>query len=86
MQTAETEREIREFIVKNFLFGRQDRLQEETALFGNILDSTGSIDLVMFLQERFGITVEDDEIAVPENFGTLKQVVAFVESKIQSKA
>jgi acyl carrier protein len=42
--------------------------------------------LVMFLQERFAITVEDDEVAAPENFDSLKNVVALVERKLRSKA
>ena len=86
MQTAEIEREIRDFLTKNFLFGRGEALQQDTVLSGGILDSTGAIEFVMFLQNRFDITVEDDEVAVPENFGSLKQAVAFVEKKIHSKA
>lgn len=85
MQTAEIESEIRDFIVTNFLFGRKEALRDDAELFGGILDSTGAIELVMFLQNRFSITVEDDEVGVPENFGSLKKAVAFVEGKIHSK-
>jgi acyl carrier protein len=86
MQTVEIESEIRDFIINTFLYGRKESFQDNAALFGGILDSTGAIELVMFLQDRFKITVEDDEIAVPENFDSLKHVVAFVEKKIHSKA
>jgi acyl carrier protein len=80
------EREIRSFIVNSFLFGREETLNDNAALLGGVIDSTGAIQLVMFLQEKFGITVEDDEIAVPENFESVTNVVAFVERKIQSAA
>jgi acyl carrier protein len=86
METAEIEHEIREFLVNNFLFGRAEALQDDAALFGGVIDSTGAIELVMFLQDRFVITVEDDEVAVPENFDSLKNVVGFVERKLRSKA
>jgi acyl carrier protein len=85
MQTAEIEREIRDFLITNFLFGRKEALQDDAALFGSIVDSTGVVELVMFLQNRFNIVVEDDEVAVPENFQSLKQVVGFVERKIDSR-
>lgn len=86
MQTAEIESEIRDYIITNFLFGRKEALRDDTALFGGIIDSTGAIELVMFLQNHFNITVEDYEVGVPENFGSLKQVVAFVERKLGRKA
>ena len=85
MQTADIRLEIRNFIAKNFMLGRKEELQDNAALFGGILDSSGAIELVMFLQDRFNITVEDDEVAVPENFGSVNQVVSFVEKKLQSK-
>jgi acyl carrier protein len=86
MQTTEIESEIRDYIITNFLFGRKEALRDDAALFGGIIDSTGAIELVMFLQNHFNITVEDDEVGVPENFGSLKQVVAFVERKLDRKA
>jgi len=85
MQKTEIEREIRTFLVNNFLFGRADALNDDAALLGGVIDSTGVIELVMFLQEKFSITVEDEEVAVPENFDSLKNVVAFVEGKLRAK-
>jgi acyl carrier protein len=86
MQKPEIEREIRAFLVDNFLFGRSDALGDNAALLGGVIDSTGVIELVVFLQDRFGIAVEDEEVAVPENFDSLSNVVAFVEGKLRSKA
>ena len=55
MQTAEIEREIQSFVVNHFLFGRTEALRDDAALLGGVIDSTGTIELVMFLQEHFGI-------------------------------
>jgi acyl carrier protein len=86
MQATEIEREIRKFIVDTFLFGRVEELHDDASLFGNVIDSTGAIDLVMFLQDRFAITVEDEEVVAPENFASLKNVVVYVQKKLDSKA
>jgi acyl carrier protein len=86
MQTADIKLEIRNFVANNFMLGRKEELQDDAALFGGILDSSGAIELVMFLQDRFNIAVEDDEVAVPENFGSVNHVVEFVEKKLHSKA
>jgi acyl carrier protein len=86
MQTADIEREMRVFLVNNFLFGRSDALDDNAALLGGVIDSTGVIELVMFLQEKFSITIEDEEVAVPENFESLRNVVGFVERKMQARA
>lgn len=86
MQTIEIEREIRSFLVDTFLFGNAEALRDDTALLGGVIDSTGAVELVMFLQNHFSITVEDDEVAVPENFDSVKSVVSFVEKKLRNKA
>jgi acyl carrier protein len=85
MQTTEIDREVRSFLVTNYLFGRPESLRDDQSLLGNVIDSTGAIELVMFLQERFSILVEDEEV-VPENFDSVKAVVAYVERKLVAKA
>ena len=85
MQTIDIKREIRSFLVDNFLFGRTEEWRDHVSLLGNVIDSTGAIELVTFLQDRFAITVEDNEV-VPENFDTLENVVAYVKRKLRSKA
>jgi len=85
MNRAEIEREVRNFLINNFLFGRADALPEDGSLQGEVIDSTGAIELVMFLQNSFGINVEDEEVAVPENFDSVKSIVHYVEKKLRSK-
>jgi acyl carrier protein len=85
MQTTDIEREIRKFLVDHFLSGRTEELRDDQSLLGTVIDSTGSLELVSFLQDRFGIIVEDEEV-VPENLDSVKNVVAYVAKKVQSKA
>ena len=85
MEIKDIEHDIRSFIIDKFLFGRAEELQDDQSLLGTVIDSTGSLELVSFLQDRFGIIVEDEEV-VPENLDSVKSVVAYVAKKVQSKA
>jgi acyl carrier protein len=79
---AEVSKEIREFIVEELLFGRGgDELSDEASLTDRgVVDSTGVLELVGFLEETFGIEVGDDEL-VPENLDSIKLIAAFVAEK-----
>ncbi|MDY6793062.1 MAG: acyl carrier protein [Thermodesulfobacteriota bacterium] len=78
----ETKEKIKTFIVENFLFGSEDGLKDETSfLEEGIIDSTGILELVTFLEEEFSIAVEDEEL-VPENLDSINNVTAFLERKI----
>jgi len=75
---------IKEFVVENFLFGDGDRLDEETSFFeSGIVDSTGVVELIAFLEETYGVKVNDEEI-IPENFDNLKNIGQFIERKRQN--
>jgi acyl carrier protein len=84
MQTTDIEQEIRTFLIENFLFGRSEALNDDLSLLGNVIDSTGVIELVVFVQERFTIAVDDEEVTT-DNLGSVKNVVAFVEKKLRNK-
>ena len=62
MQTTDIEREIRTFLVETFLFGRDEELRDDSPLMDKVIDSHGVVELVVFLQERFAIRVEDEEV------------------------
>jgi len=80
MQTTDIEREIRSFLITTFLFGRDEQLRDSDSLLGNVIDSTGALELVAFLQERFGINVDDEDV-IPDNFDSVKSVVRYVVKK-----
>ncbi|MBE0596470.1 MAG: acyl carrier protein [Desulfuromonadales bacterium] len=72
---------IRTFIIDNFLFGDDTRLQETTSfLEEGIIDSTGVLELVNFLEEEFGLIITDEEL-IPENLDSIERVEAFLERK-----
>jgi acyl carrier protein len=85
MQTTDITQEIRGFLAANFLSGRDEKLSNDEALLGNVVDSTGVVELVTFLQERFNITVEDDEVT-SENLGSVRNAVSFVEKKLDKQS
>jgi acyl carrier protein len=84
IQATEIEQEIRSFLTEKFLFGRNEALTEDVPLLGNVIDSQGVIELIVFLQERFDVTVDDEEVTT-DTFATLKTTVAFIEKKLRSK-
>ncbi len=84
MQTTDIEQEIRSFLTEKFLFGRSDTLNDDTPLLGNVVDSQGVIELIMFVQERFTIAVDDEEVTA-NNFASVKSVVAFIKAKLHER-
>lgn len=78
---SETRDKVRTFIVENFLFGDGDRLQDDTSfLEEGVINSTGVLELVLFLEETFDMTVEDEEVT-PDNLDSIEQIEAFVGRK-----
>ncbi|MCX7339302.1 MAG: acyl carrier protein [Hyphomicrobiales bacterium] len=73
---------VQAFVVENFLFGDHAHpLAGSDSLIENgVIDSTGVLELVAFLEERFEITMADSEI-VPDNLDSLDRIVAFIASK-----
>jgi acyl carrier protein len=82
MSTIQTE--IRQFVTDNFLFGQTDRQlrNDESFLESGIIDSTGVLELIAFLESRFGIAIADEEL-VPANLDSVDRVTNFVELKVQ---
>lgn len=80
---SETKDKIRAFIMETFLFDNDQALNDDTSLLDEgIIDSTGILELVSFLEEEFSISVEDDEI-LPENLDSIKNIVAYLERKLK---
>lgn len=77
------ETQIRDYILENFLFTSDNgQLQDDTSfLEEGIVDSTGVLELVMFVEQTFGITVEDEDI-VPENFDSVQQLARYTRLKL----
>lgn len=73
---------IREFIVESFLFGSPSaQLGDDASLLeSQIIDSTGVMELVVFLEQEFGITVDDSDL-VPENLDSVDRICSYLEGK-----
>ena len=80
-----SEKEIRQFIVDNLLFGQEDVAinDRDSLLQLGIIDSTGVLELVAFLEQRFGIKVDDEEL-VPANLDSIHDLVRFIDAKSRS--
>lgn len=77
----DTKQRIRQFLSDNILFGDAGHVGDDTSFLGEgIVDSTGVVELVLFVEETFGIQVDDDEI-VPDNFDTINNLAAYIEQK-----
>lgn len=78
----EFKKEIKEFVIENFLFGDGEMLKEDTDFFKKgIIDSTGILELICFLEESFDITIEDDDIT-QKNFSSVNSVNNYLTKKI----
>jgi acyl carrier protein len=79
---TDTVQPVRRFVVENFLFGRDEGLNEdESFMESGIVDSTGVLQLVAFLETTYEIKVDDEEL-VPENLDSIRSISAFLRSKL----
>ena len=75
--------QIREFIIENFLFGNSDGLNDDSSfLEEGIIDSTGVLELITFLEQEFSIKVDDEEL-IPENLDSINNISEFLKIKTQ---
>jgi acyl carrier protein len=74
--------EIRRFLLERYVpGGGSEALRDDDLLLeGGIIDSGSVMEVVAFLEERFGIRVDDDDLVV-ENFATLRDIAAFVAAR-----
>jgi acyl carrier protein len=73
-----TEQKLRQFITDNFFFDESELLGDASLTRSGIIDSTGVMEILLFLEEQFGIKVPDDEIT-PENLDTIDHLVRYVD-------
>jgi len=82
MQKSDIEGEVNTFVTTNFLAGRSLDLQPGDSLLDmGVIDSTGVLELVGYLEERFGIKVEDEEM-IPDNLESITNIASYVERKL----
>jgi acyl carrier protein len=78
--------ELRRFIVDNYLFGQDDDFSDDDSLLQKgIIDSTGVLEMVAFLEKSYRVEVEDDEL-LPENLDSINRLIRFTEKKLHAAA
>ena len=81
MPTIETD--VRGFVTDNFLFGRKNVSLggDDSLLEQGLIDSTGVLELVSFIENKFEIKVEDDDL-VPDNLDSINRLITFIATKL----
>ena len=75
--------QIRNFILENFILENPDDLvDDESMLEKGIMDSTGVLELVAFIESTYEVKVEDEEL-IPENLDSIKNIVSYLERKLR---
>ena len=76
------ENSVREFIAENFLFRADAEVSNNQSLLeSGVIDSTGVLELIAFLEQTYGITVADEEI-VPENLDSIDNMTSYLSTKL----
>lgn len=82
----EIQEQIKAYVIDTFLFGDGNGLENHSSFLDEgIIDSTGILELVAYLEENFNITVEDEEL-IPEHLDSIDNITAFLEKKSSSSA
>ena len=80
--TDTIKKRIREFVLSNYLFTDDPAAlrDDESFMKRGIIDSTGILEVIQYLNDEFGVTVADEEMG-PENLDSVVSLVAFIQSK-----
>ena len=80
--TNSIETQIRNYILENFLYTNDEAKLKNTASFleDGIVDSTGILELLLFVEETFAFEVEDEEV-IPDNFDSVERLTRYVCTK-----
>lgn len=85
MQKAEIADQVQDHIRKNFLYDEKKILDaEESLLHSGVVDSTGILELIAFLEEKFSLKFEDHEL-IAANFDSVAKISSFIFEKISQE-
>ncbi len=74
--------QVRDFVNENFLFGNTNVTftNNDSFIENGIIDSTGVLELVSFVEEKFNFRIKDEEI-IPDNLDSIKNLTTFIQKK-----
>jgi acyl carrier protein len=82
MSQQDIQNTVRDFIQKNFIFDPATVLVDDESLLGSgVIDSTGVLELIGYLEEKYQLTFEDNEL-IGENFDSVLKISAFLQKKL----
>lgn len=83
-QMNEIREQLRSYILDNFLFGDDNGFDDTVSFLDTgIINSTGILELIYFLEERFSIIVKDEEL-IPENLDSISNLLGFLGKKLRT--
>ena len=84
---SDIERDVRQFVVDNFILDPSANPLggDESLTTSGVLDSMGVLELIMFLEERFGIKVPDED-TLPANLDSIDRIVGYVEGRLVARS
>lgn len=82
MDSKETQEQVRNFVIENLLLGEEEEnfSNGQSFLDSGLIDSTGILEIIAFLEDEYDITIKDDEM-IPENLDSVERIVAFLEKR-----
>lgn len=82
MDSKETQDQVRNFVIENLLLGEEEEnfTNGQSFLDSGLIDSTGILEIIAFLEDEYDITIKDDEM-IPENLDSVERIVAFLEKR-----
>ncbi|MBA4312017.1 MAG: acyl carrier protein [Chlorobiaceae bacterium] len=82
MVDDEIRNNVSQFISKTFLFDPNKKIDEEISLLGTgVIDSTGVLELISYLESKYQIKFEDEEL-IGENFDSIEKITGFISKKL----
>ena len=82
MNLTEVLKQIREYVIENFVLGDEEEefSDDQSFLDTGLIDSTGILEVISFLEDEYEITIEDDEM-IPDNLDSVEKIARFVHAK-----
>ena len=83
MEQSKIAAEVKDYIEKNFVYDQETNFKvDESLLDSGLVDSTGILEVVSFIEETFSISIEDEEM-VPDNLDSVNKIASFIVRKTQ---
>ena len=87
IDTATIDQDVRQFLADNFILddGGTGLGADDSLTQAGVLDSMGVLELIMFVQERFGVSIPDED-TLPENLDSVSRIVNYISRRLADEA